>query len=273
MDHTVVILNHNGEDILLSCLEVATNQDGAEVVVLDNASTDSSADVAKTFGVEVLHADNRHQFITGLNEAFRQTDTPWVLFLQNDVLLDAHCVERLMHMTEAYGTHTIYQPILFNTDESYNHCGGQYFWPGIGRGYPKPLNKQRCYQVPLFSTACFLMHRKAYEWIGPFDVALAPAYYEDVDYSLRAVRKRIRCMVVPCATATHLSTFTFTQLHSKRVLSEICQRNRKHVVRKHTRGLDRLTRLAGLTVLDTLATGISHLHGDTYRLPPSCDWL
>jgi peptidoglycan/xylan/chitin deacetylase (PgdA/CDA1 family)/GT2 family glycosyltransferase len=59
---SVVVPAHNEEIYLLSCLESIRNQDYAgeyEVIVVDNASTDSTAQIARDWGARVVYEDRR----------------------------------------------------------------------------------------------------------------------------------------------------------------------------------------------------------------------
>jgi peptidoglycan/xylan/chitin deacetylase (PgdA/CDA1 family)/GT2 family glycosyltransferase len=59
---SVVIPAHNEEDYLLSCLESIKNQDYAgeyEVIVVDNASTDTTAEIARSWGARVVYEGKR----------------------------------------------------------------------------------------------------------------------------------------------------------------------------------------------------------------------
>src|SRR4030042_4934425 len=59
---SVVIPAYNEEAYLLSCLESIKNQDYAaeyEVIVVDNASTDNTAKIARDWGAEVVYESKR----------------------------------------------------------------------------------------------------------------------------------------------------------------------------------------------------------------------
>jgi peptidoglycan/xylan/chitin deacetylase (PgdA/CDA1 family)/GT2 family glycosyltransferase len=59
---SVVIPAHNEENYLLSCLESIKNQDYAgeyEVIVVDNASTDNTAQIARDWGAKVVYEGKR----------------------------------------------------------------------------------------------------------------------------------------------------------------------------------------------------------------------
>lgn len=264
---TVCVLTHNGREVLGRCLEALfyAMRPGMALRVIDNASTDHSASLALKWGATVCYADNRHGFITGLNTAFQTASTPWVCFLQNDVLVRPTTFDWFV-APPLLPPEGVYQLHLQNPDGSVNHIGGQYLWPGVGLGNRRLCPESTYQPVDLFATAAFVMARSTFHRVGPFDTNLAPAYYEDVDYSLRLEAVGIPRYVVREAIATHLSTYTFHRTHTKAQLSALCRRNRRYVVEKHFRGVNRLTRLAGLRVLDTL-TG-DWRHGDTYRPSP-----
>ena len=95
-DVAVVIGNYGGEHLLPDCLASLGAQTLApsEVLVVDGASPDRSVVVAETRGARVLRRENRglgHLY----NEGAGATEAEFVLLLNNDVALDAHCLERL----------------------------------------------------------------------------------------------------------------------------------------------------------------------------------
>ena len=262
-DLTIVVLTHNGRDVLKRCLDALflARPDGAQLTVIDNGSTDGAGSIGLEYGVTVIYADNQHGFITGLNAAFQTASTPWVCFLQNDVLVRPDTFDPFF--SKDFPANGVTQLHLQNQDGSVNHVGGQYIWPGVGTGNRRLCPDYAFLPVDLFATAAFVMSTHTYQVVRAFDTALAPAYYEDVDYSLRLAQHGIPRYVARDAIATHLSTYTFHRTHTKPQLSALCRKNRRYVVEKHFTGMNRMVRLAGLSVLDTLTT--DRWHGDTYR--------
>lgn len=59
-------------------------------------------------------------------------------------------------------------------------------------------------EVDYASAACWLMKASTHERVGGFDPRFHPAYYEDVDYSLRLRRLGNRIRVHPTVAVTHL---------------------------------------------------------------------
>lgn len=83
----IPIISTGEGDLLRHSLPAALAQHDVEVVVLDNASDDSTSDVASEHGVRCLRLDERHSFSRAMNVAMRSVDTEAILFVQPDCFL------------------------------------------------------------------------------------------------------------------------------------------------------------------------------------------
>src|SRR5690348_760128 len=85
---TIAVINWNSGDLLQTCLDslLATTK-GAEVIVIDNASTDNSLELAGGFRDRVDFICNRvnRGFAAAVNQAFQTTSSAYVLILNPDV--------------------------------------------------------------------------------------------------------------------------------------------------------------------------------------------
>ncbi|HEX5164554.1 MAG TPA: glycosyltransferase, partial [Thermomicrobiales bacterium] len=84
MDLTVVVVSYNTRDLLERCLVTVRDQIAclrAEIVVVDNASSDGSAEmVTQRFpGVTVLGNDENHGFAHAVNQGIRAGSGRYVL--------------------------------------------------------------------------------------------------------------------------------------------------------------------------------------------------
>ena len=84
----IPIISTNEAELLRHCLMAAQAQDDVEVVVLDNASTDATSEVAAELGVRCVRLEQRHSFSRAMNVAVRSVDTEAVLFVQPDCFLE-----------------------------------------------------------------------------------------------------------------------------------------------------------------------------------------
>jgi GT2 family glycosyltransferase len=84
----VFVISTNEGELLRHALPTALDQVAAEdVVVLDNASDDSTAQVADDLGVRRVRLDERHNFCRAMNVGLASVGGDAVLFLQPDTFL------------------------------------------------------------------------------------------------------------------------------------------------------------------------------------------
>lgn len=235
---TLTILNYNGNDTLRESIQSVLDQTVKpdRFVVIDNASTDGSRQIAIDMGVEVVDADNRHQFITGLNTALSLNED-LLFFMQNDVTLDTQCLKTMLMDKPNYNGF-IAQPVIYDTKGNIDNSGMDYRWPGYGERrknkWWEGANYEKC---GLVTTICFLINTKYLR----FDKRFSPAYYEDIDFYLRGSLYHV---LIPDAKAIHKGNHSFSQTYKKKEISKICLVNRNKLIRKYYKGSDKYLRLA-----------------------------
>lgn len=67
-----------------------------EVIVVDNGSTDGSAQLAEQAGARVVRLDRNYGFAVAVNRGVTVSEADWVAILNNDVTLDPAWLERLL---------------------------------------------------------------------------------------------------------------------------------------------------------------------------------
>lgn len=88
MTTTVLLLSVDEGAMLARSLPAALAQDDADVVVVDNASSDDTAQVAARHGARVLRLAARVSYAAAINEAVWATDSDAVLLLNADCFLE-----------------------------------------------------------------------------------------------------------------------------------------------------------------------------------------
>lgn len=92
---TVGIINYNLARFLPRAIESALSQ-GAEVIVVDDCSTDDSVEVARSYGVMVVeHAVNSGSAMQGWNDVLSLATGEWVIFLSADDMLAPGAIEEI----------------------------------------------------------------------------------------------------------------------------------------------------------------------------------
>lgn len=106
---TVVVVTWNAADLLARCLAALESQtlDRAayEMVVIDNASVDGTGELlARDFpDVRVLALDRNTGFAGGCSAALHNVDTPWVVLVNNDAVVEPDFLESLLAETHSPG--------------------------------------------------------------------------------------------------------------------------------------------------------------------------
>jgi GT2 family glycosyltransferase len=85
---TVLLLSVDEAPMLAHSLPAALAQEGADVVVVDNACTDGTADLARRHGARVLALPQRMTYAAAMNLAIAQTGGDAVLLLNADCFLE-----------------------------------------------------------------------------------------------------------------------------------------------------------------------------------------
>ncbi|HLI49173.1 MAG TPA: glycosyltransferase family 2 protein [Chthonomonas sp.] len=238
----IVLVNYNGGSYLPACLQslTAVVYPSVKIVLVDNASTDGSADwVAANYPDIHLIRLPENTGITGGNEAgimwCLEQQCDYVLLLNNDTEVDSHF---LTHLVEAAEPDTIIVPkILYYDDPKRinNHFGDFDYWRGVHRDFfYNRLDNERTSQIvygKMTSTCAALFPRALLERVGTYDAAYF-IYCDDTDLITRAVSLGAKVKFVPQAVVYHKESSTSGGKMSPLTVY-YCTRNRLYFMRKH----------------------------------------
>src|SRR5579862_2865994 len=96
---TAVIPTWNRRDLLLNLFASlhAQSRRFDEIIVVDNGSTDDSAELAARAGAKVLRLERNMGFAAAVNRGIAEAaDADWVAILNNDVTFEADWLEKLL---------------------------------------------------------------------------------------------------------------------------------------------------------------------------------
>ena len=213
----VVVLSWNGREDTLACLRslAALDQPEPLVIVVDNDSSDGTADAVRTAfpGVELIETGANLGFAGGNNAGITRAlerGASHVLVLNNDVECDPSCVNALLEQAARRpDAGALCSTILFADPPGLIWFAGASFDPHSGyngrqRGY-REQDDGRFDEVVETDRACgaaMLVPRAVLEGVGLFDEALF-LYVEDTDWSLRARAAGYKLYVVPASKVRH----------------------------------------------------------------------
>ncbi|HEY3839655.1 MAG TPA: glycosyltransferase family 2 protein, partial [Bryobacteraceae bacterium] len=232
---TAIIPVHNRADLLERLLVSMRGQTVAfsEIVVVDNASTDGAAEVARAFGCRVIGMGENAGFARAVNCGWRAAATEWVAILNSDVELEKHWLERLSACAEktSFATGTI----LCGADRgivdgSYDLVSRAACAWRAGHGAPAGNLGTDSFPIAIAPATACLFRRDVLERLGGFD-ELYGSYLEDVDLGLRCVNEGFTGVYVPGAIASHHGSATFGRWDARVV--RLISRNQLVLVSRH----------------------------------------
>lgn len=211
---SIVIPNLNGAGWLRNSIEslyAQTFQD-FELIVVDNASTDESLEIARSYngraGYTLIENDHNTGFSAPVNQGIRLAKGEYVLLFNNDAFAQPDMLEKLLDSAEQNPRIFAVQAFMIrHFEREIADDAGDYvtiFGWACKRGdgmYARRYNRQR----RIFS-ACggASLYRKAIlDEIGLFD-ELFFAYFEDVDISWRANSRGYKNIFCPEAKCYHI---------------------------------------------------------------------
>jgi N-acetylglucosaminyl-diphospho-decaprenol L-rhamnosyltransferase len=210
-----VVLTWNGAHLLRDCLAALRAQDAAarlQVVVVDNASTDRTAELLTREFPEVTHLvlSENLGFGRANNEAMRRAldaGAEFVALINNDVEVAPDWLRKLMTAAREHPDAGLFAgTLLFRGEEVVNSTGLAIdrFGRARDRDFRLPLRQLARADGPVagVSAGAALFRAAMLREVGLFDPAYF-AYYEDVDLSLRAARAGYRSWYVRDAVAWH----------------------------------------------------------------------
>ena len=203
---TVIVLNWNGKDLTIECLESLqrVNYLNFNILVVDNGSTDGSVELLKEKfpEVSILVLEKNLGYAAGNNRGFDslKPDQPkFVIFLNNDTIVDENFIEPLVKqlLTHKKASQTVPKIYYENDPKLIWYAGGIVnLWTGsiyhLGiRQYDGPAYS-KTHKTKYATGCCFCMRYAEFKEFGGFDEAF-PMYSEDVDLSLwiRAAGKQV----------------------------------------------------------------------------------
>jgi len=209
MDVTIVIPVFNQLHFTRQCLESlnATGCDDSMIVVINNASTDGTAEFLATRPkLRVIQNLENRACAAAWNQGFAASKTKWMVFLNNDTLLSPGWLESLVAFAEKEGI-DISSPAMCEGDLDYDFAA-------YSREF---VSKMR--QVQRHGTAsgvCFMVARRVFETIGNFDENFNKGGNEDTDFFWRVQKAGFKMAVSGCAYIHHFGSVTQKALKAER---------------------------------------------------------
>ncbi len=209
---SVIVINWNGRDYLMECLESLRRQTffDCEIIVVDNGSTDGSVEILRSHFPECVIIPNTSNFgfAKGNNQGIKRAKGKYIALLNNDAQTESRWLEELVKVAEE--DHRIgmlaSKIYLHGTDKVIDNVGHLLYRDGLNRGRGRLEVDHGQFdqkEEVLFPSGCAALYRREMlEQIGLFDEDFF-AYGDDTDLGLKGRMAGWKCLYVPGAVVYH----------------------------------------------------------------------
>jgi len=212
---SVIVVNWNSATTLPRCLTSLAAQTRAnfEIIVIDNRSTDGSADDLErqwpTLNLRVERLPTNVGFSAANNIGASLAHGKWLALLNPDAFPRPDWLECLVNTAIAHPEFVSFASCLLQSEDPmvWDGAGDVYHVSGLAwrRHHGKPISVIENKGEEVFSAcaAAALYRRDAFIEAGGFDEFFF-CYHEDVDLGFRLRLKGYRCLYVPEAVVYHV---------------------------------------------------------------------
>lgn len=249
---TITIVNTDNRDLLRRCLDtIAVSAAGiaTEVIVVDNASRDGSADMVRTAypHVRLICNEGRCGYGASHNRGIREARGRFVLVLNEDMEMIGDAVRSMVEVARGEPNLGVLGCRILNPDGSLQHsCFREPTLPGeifeaivpYTVAWPRARLRSKMYEwahdvqrdVDVVVGCCMLLPREVIDRVGPFDPAFF-IYSEEHDLCRRVRDEGLRVVFTPAAAMVHFGGQTTRRTSLRMALIQLDSRIR--YFRKH----------------------------------------
>ncbi|MCH7858185.1 MAG: glycosyltransferase [Candidatus Marinimicrobia bacterium] len=184
-----------------------------ELIMVDNGSTDGTAEFARELGNDIRYIYNEHgvNFSASNNQAAAVARGEYLVFLNNDTLPQPGWLSAMLETHQRHpDVGSVGAKLLYPETDTIQHAGV------LIRNYPNPVSPYHVYhhfaqdapavnterEYPCVTAACMLIRKELFDQLEGFDEGFIFGY-EDVDLCLRILERRLKNIYTPRAVVYH----------------------------------------------------------------------
>ncbi len=256
-DLSIVIVSFNTRVLLARCLEAvyAADVSSLEVMVVDNASRDDSAQMVREHfpSAHVIQNETNRGFAAATNQGLRLARGRYALLLNSDTKVPQDAFTRMMAFVDQHPMVGVLGPQLLNSDGTLQRTAKRFPGPAsalfgrksiltcwfpnnpFSRAYLLELDETRRepFEADCISGACLLVRREVLEQVGLLDEQFF-MYWEDNDWCYRIKAAGWQIYALPTVQVVHYEGQSSRERPARRIIAFHASVYRyvcKHVVR------------------------------------------
>ena len=223
---SIIIPHHNGYELLNSCIQslYESNLNNSEIIIVDNASTDTSIkQIKETFPeLIVLNTEQNLGYAGGCNYGVNHANGKLLVFLNNDTQVDKNWLTELENIMNNDSNISSVQPKILNkkNKEKFDYAGAS---GGFIDKYCYPFSRGRIFNsiekdlgqydniTKIFwaSGTGFITKKSIFKKLGGFDEHFF-AHMEEIDYHWRCQLNGYSVFINPQSIIYHLGGGTLS---------------------------------------------------------------
>ncbi|MBB6675595.1 glycosyltransferase family 2 protein [Cohnella nanjingensis] len=211
---SILIPSYNRLDLLQACvasIRKHTTDVDYEVIVVDDGSTDGTADWCRREKLALVSLPRNEGFPIACNKGMRLASGDTIVLLNNDTIVSSRWLSNLMTALYSEPSIGIVGPVC-------NYVSGkqQVHYPYVDLDEFQRIaarvnvsTPKKWRRVERVVGLCLVFRRELMEAIGLLDERFSPGHYEDDDYCLRARLHGFGLLICPDALIHHEGSATF----------------------------------------------------------------
>ncbi len=236
----IFILGYNNfsstTQLCLDSLNKQCQNNSIKVSVLDNFSSDNSADLLKKYSIQnsiiTFYSHHNLGFAGGMNKITKDSKSDWLVLLGSDTIVSPDFVDKLfLYLPKVANDFGLVGPVSNNAGT----CQ-KLFYEKLNVSEYFDLHSNLinnlpflCFEIPRLDFFCVFIRRKVWEKLNGLCLDYGQGYYEDFDFCVRANFAGYKCGVIENIFVYHYGSASFKKVISQ---SSLIKNNKKIFISK-----------------------------------------